>query len=77
MSTGLPIGLLLVDDDPLIRAGLATILASDPDIKVLGEAENGVRAIELVTRLQPQVIMMGSVRWSTSLLRILRPRCSS
>jgi len=58
MSTGLPIGLLLVDDDPLIRAGLATILASDPDIKVLGEAENGVRAIELVTRLQPQVIMM-------------------
>ena len=58
MSSGLPIGLLLVDDDPLIRAGLGTILASDPGLKILGEAENGLRAIELASRLQPEVIMM-------------------
>ena len=58
MSSKLPVGLLLVDDDPLIRAGLRTILSNDPVIEILGEADNGVRAIELAARLQPQVIMM-------------------
>ncbi|KUM32203.1 LuxR family transcriptional regulator [Arthrobacter sp. EpRS66] len=58
MSSKLPVGLLLVDDDPLIRAGLRTILSNDPGIEILGEADNGVRAIELAARLQPQVIMM-------------------
>jgi len=58
MSTEHPVGLLLVDDDPLIRAGLGIILASDPGIKILGEAENGIRAIELAARLRPQVTMM-------------------
>ncbi|WP_347039946.1 hypothetical protein AAHB37_07590 [Glutamicibacter halophytocola] len=53
MSTEHPVGLLLVDDDPLIRAGLGTILASGPGIKILGEAENGIRAIELAARLRP------------------------
>ncbi|MCZ4148634.1 DNA-binding response regulator, partial [Escherichia coli] len=50
--------LLLVDDDALIRAGLAAILGSAPGLRVIGEAENGVRGLELASRLDPDVILM-------------------
>ncbi|WP_286161079.1 response regulator transcription factor [Arthrobacter sp. MYb213] len=53
-----PIRILLVDDDALIRAGLRAILTSDQQISIIGEAENGVRALELVERLNPVVILM-------------------
>lgn len=52
------IRLLLVDDDPLIRAGLAAVLGSDPSLEIIGEAENGLRALELVPRLEPKVILL-------------------
>jgi len=58
MPLELPITVLLVDDDALIRAGLGAILASDSRIEIAGEAENGHRAIELASRLQPTVILM-------------------
>ncbi|MGP9651320.1 response regulator [Glutamicibacter sp. AOP38-B1-38] len=58
MSMDTPVSILLVDDDALIRAGLRAILASDPGISIIGEAENGVRAIELAERLAPSVILM-------------------
>lgn len=58
MSMDSPVSVLLVDDDALIRAGLRAILASDPGISIIGEAENGVRAIELAERLAPSVILM-------------------
>ncbi|MGP9782210.1 response regulator [Glutamicibacter sp. AOP12-B1-11] len=58
MSMDTPVSVLLVDDDALIRAGLRAILASDPGISIIGEAENGVRAIELAERLAPSVILM-------------------
>lgn len=53
MSMDTPVSVLLVDDDALIRAGLRAILSSDPGILIAGEAENGVRAIELAARLDP------------------------
>ncbi|PQZ99165.1 DNA-binding response regulator [Arthrobacter sp. MYb229] len=58
MSMDTPVSILLVDDDALIRAGLRAILASDPGISIIGEAENGARAIELAERLAPSVILM-------------------
>ncbi|MFJ5108298.1 MULTISPECIES: response regulator [unclassified Glutamicibacter] len=58
MSMDTPVSVLLVDDDALIRAGLRAILSSDPGILIAGEAENGVRAIELAARLDPSVILM-------------------
>ncbi|PRA10493.1 DNA-binding response regulator [Arthrobacter sp. MYb211] len=58
MSMDTPVSVLLVDDDALIRAGLRAILASDPGISIIGEAENGARAIELAERLAPSVILM-------------------
>ncbi|MGP5600312.1 response regulator [Glutamicibacter arilaitensis] len=58
MNIDSPVTVLLVDDDSLIRAGLGAILGSDQRICIVGEAENGHRAIELSQRLDPVVILM-------------------
>jgi DNA-binding NarL/FixJ family response regulator len=52
------ITLLLVDDQNLIRQGLKALLELEPDLEVVGEAENGEIAIERVKELQPQVVLM-------------------
>jgi DNA-binding NarL/FixJ family response regulator len=52
------IGLLLVDDEELVRAGLRAILDSEPDITVLGEAGDGAEVPGLVRRLEPDVVLM-------------------
>ncbi|BAZ52188.1 LuxR family two component transcriptional regulator [Nostoc sp. NIES-4103] len=52
------IKLLLVDDQSLIRQGLKALLELEPDIEVVGEAENGENAIHLVEELQPDVVLM-------------------
>ncbi|UCC64426.1 MAG: response regulator transcription factor [Anaerolineae bacterium] len=52
------IRVLLVDDQALIREGLAIILEAQPDIKVIGQAADGHEAIDLARRLQPDVILM-------------------
>lgn len=52
------IRVLLVDDQPLIRTGFATILDTEPDIEVVGEASNGLEALDAVERLDPDVICL-------------------
>ncbi|RSM73629.1 DNA-binding response regulator [Actinoplanes sp. ATCC 53533] len=52
------IRLLLVDDQPLIRAGLRMLCDAEADLTVVGEAENGRDAISLAARLVPDVIVM-------------------
>lgn len=52
------ITLLLVDDQNLIRQGLKALLELEPDLCVIGEAENGVVAIEAVKTLAPNVVLM-------------------
>ncbi len=49
---------LLVDDQALVRTGFRMILDSEPDLRVVGEAENGRRAIEEAARLSPDVVLM-------------------
>jgi DNA-binding NarL/FixJ family response regulator len=57
-ATSIVIKLLLVDDQNLIRQGLKALLELEPDLQVVGEAENGEVAIECVKTLAPNVILM-------------------
>lgn len=52
------IKILLVDDQPLFREGLRTLLSVHPDFEVVGEAGNGEEALRLVRSLQPSVVLM-------------------
>ncbi len=52
------LGVLLVDDEPLIRSGLRTIINREPDLTVIGEAEDGAAVTPLVRRLRPDVVLM-------------------
>lgn len=53
-----PIRLLLVDDQSLFREALRTLLSLQSDFEVVGEAENGLRAVDLARDQQPDVILM-------------------
>jgi len=52
------IRIVLVDDHALVRQGFRRILEDDPDIEVIGEAGNGLEAIGLVRKVDPDVIVM-------------------
>ncbi|MCQ8768258.1 response regulator [Streptomyces telluris] len=53
-----PIRVLLVDDDPLVRAGLSFMLGGLPDILIVGEAADGSEVTALVDRHAPDVVLM-------------------
>ncbi len=52
------IKVLLVDDQYLIRQGLRALLELEPDLEIVGEAENGREAIDLIAQLHPDVVLM-------------------
>lgn len=52
------ISVVLVDDHVLLRQGLRRMLEDDPEIVVVGEAGNGLEAVQLVQRLSPKVVVM-------------------
>lgn len=52
------IRVVLVDDQTLVRAGFRALLDSEPDIEVVGEAVDGAQAIEVVSSLAPDVVLM-------------------
>ncbi|HEY0814457.1 MAG TPA: response regulator transcription factor [Pseudonocardia sp.] len=53
-----PIRVLVADDQQLLRAGFRVILESEPDIEVVGEAADGIEAVDLVARTRPDVVLM-------------------
>lgn len=52
------ISVALVDDQPLVRMGLRVLVQSEADLELVGEAENGRQAVELVRRTRPDVVLM-------------------
>jgi DNA-binding NarL/FixJ family response regulator len=52
------IRVLLADDQPLVLAGLRTILEAEPDIEIVGEAQDGRTAVTLAHELRPDLVLM-------------------
>lgn len=76
------IKLLLVDDQSIVRQGLRMQLALEPDLIVVGEAENGEQVLVLAAQLHPDVILMDVELplmdgiTATARLRVADPKCA-
>jgi DNA-binding NarL/FixJ family response regulator len=57
-GVGDPIRVLVVDDHALFRRGLEMVLAQEPDIDVVGEAEDGAQAVEMAAATTPDIVLM-------------------
>jgi DNA-binding NarL/FixJ family response regulator len=57
-SGAAPIKLLIADDHPVVRDGLSSMFARDPEFEVLGEAADGAEAVRLAQALRPDVVLM-------------------
>lgn len=58
MSETNPIRVILADDHPVMRTGIRSLLGSKRDIQIIGEASNGEEAIDLVDKLNPDVLVL-------------------
>ena len=56
-----PIRLLIVDDHVMIRLGLSALMADEPDIKIVGEADTAAEALEMFDKLMPDVTLMDGI----------------
>jgi DNA-binding NarL/FixJ family response regulator len=54
----MPLRIVVADDHPLFRDGLRALIESMPDAELVGEASTGQEAVELATRLRPEVVLM-------------------
>jgi DNA-binding NarL/FixJ family response regulator len=57
-ASGVPLRLLIVDDQPLIRRGLSMMLAAEAGIEVVGQAADGIEAIAMARATSPDVVVM-------------------
>ena len=55
------IKVLFVDDHEMVRIGVSAYLSAQADIEVIGEADNGLKAVELAMELRPDIILMDLV----------------
>ena len=58
MPDAVPIRILVVDDHPMLREGVIAVIEAEQDLEIVGEATNGVEAIEAFRRLKPHVTLM-------------------
>ncbi len=52
------IRVMIVDDHPVVRKGLASFLGHEPDIEVVGLADSGEQALEMAAELLPDIVLM-------------------
>lgn len=53
-----PTEILIADDHEIVRRGIRALLESEPDLRVVGEAADGVQTVEAVRRLQPDILVL-------------------
>ncbi|HEX7024068.1 MAG TPA: response regulator transcription factor, partial [Gemmatimonadales bacterium] len=53
-----PIRVLLVDDHPLVRAGIRRVLETNPGLLIVGEASNGAEAMEMIGASRPDIVVL-------------------
>lgn len=58
MNSNVAHTLLLVDDHPMMRRGMRQLLELEDDLVVIGEANNGVEALQMVASLQPELVLL-------------------
>jgi two-component system, NarL family, response regulator NreC len=71
------LSIVLADDHPVVRRGLRTLLESEPDFSIVGEAGDGLETVHLVERLQPNVLVLDLMMPGLNgleALRIIRQR---
>ena len=56
--TATPIKVLIADDHPVVRIGLRNMLRSDPQMKIVAEAKDGVEALNMVRTLRPDILLL-------------------
>src|SRR5204863_9732070 len=62
----------LADDHPLIRQGLRTLLAGEPEFKLVGETGDGIETLHAVERLKPDVLVMDLMMPGLNGLEVIR-----
>lgn len=54
----MPIRILIADDHAVVRSGLRGLLGADPELEVVGEADDGTKTLELAASLEPDVVLL-------------------
>jgi DNA-binding NarL/FixJ family response regulator len=63
---------LLADDHPIVRQGLRHLLEAEPNLKVVGEASNGLEAVQLVEKFKPDILIVDIVMPELNGLEVLK-----
>lgn len=66
------IRIIIADDHPVFRNGLANIISKDNEIEIIGEADNGERALELINELKPDIALLDIHMPKMTGLQVLR-----
>jgi two-component system, NarL family, response regulator NreC len=64
--------IIVVDDHPIVRQGLRHLLEAEPEFRVVGEAEDGIEALQLIERLKPNILILDMMMPSLNGLEVLR-----
>jgi len=68
----MPVSVIVADDHPIVRQGMKNLLNSDPDFEVVGDAGDGITAVQLVARLKPDVLVVDMMMPGLNGLEVIR-----
>lgn len=66
------INVLLADDHPIVRQGMRNLLEGAPDFRVIGDAEDGLKAVQMAERFKPDILVVDMVMPGLNGLEVLR-----